>query len=94
MLFCVYNYSLYIFSMSNVRISESTHATLRSLAAEGGETMQAVLDKAIEEYRRRLFWERVENAAGDLRKDSAAWEEELAERRAWDATLLDDLGDE
>ena len=79
--------------MSNVRISESTHDALRSLAAEGGETMQAVLDKAVEEYR-RLFWERVEAAAGDLRKDSAAWEEELTERRAWDATLADRLEDE
>jgi len=80
--------------MSNIRVSESTHAALRSLASEGGETMQAVIDKAIEEYRRRLFWERVEAAAGDLRKDSAAWEEELSERRDWDATLADDLEDE
>ena len=80
--------------MSNVRVSESTHDTLRSLAVEGGETMQAVLDKAIEDYRRRLFWERVDAAAGDLRKDSAAWEEELTERRAWDATLADRLEDE
>jgi len=77
--------------MSNVRISESTHAALSSLAAEGGVSMQAVLDKAVEEYRRRLFWERVEAAAGDLRKDSSAWQEELAERRAWEATLADGL---
>ena len=70
--------------MSNVRISESTHTALRSLAAEGGETMQAVLDKAVEEYRRRLFWECVEATAGDLRKDAAAWTEELGERRAWE----------
>lgn len=79
--------------MSNVRVSESTHATLRSLAAESGETMQAVLDKAIEEYHCRLFWERVEAASGELRKDAAAWEDELSERRAWDATLSDALED-
>jgi predicted transcriptional regulator len=76
--------------MSNVRISDSTHAALRSLAAEGGQSMQAVIDKAIEDYRRRLFWERVENAAGDLRKDSASWQEELTERHVWEATLADD----
>ena len=80
--------------MSNVRVSESTHAALRSLANESGETMQAILDKAIEEYRCRLFWERVETAAGELRKDSAAWEDELSERRAWDATLADGLEEE
>jgi hypothetical protein len=77
--------------MSNVRISESTHTALRDLAAEAGETMQAVLDKAVEEYRRRRFWDQVEAAASDLRKDPAAWTEELAERRAWDATLADGL---
>jgi predicted transcriptional regulator len=77
--------------MSNVRVSETTHAALRSLADEVGETMQAVLDKAVEDYRRRRFWDHVETAAGDLRKDPAAWEDELAERRAWDATLADGL---
>lgn len=79
--------------MSNVRVSESTHAALRSLAAESGETLQAVLDKAVEEYRHRRFWDLVETAASNLRKDSAAWEEELAERQAWDATLADGLED-
>jgi len=77
--------------MSNIRITEATHAALRSLATKGGETMQAVLDKAVEEYRRRRFWDHVEAAAGDLRKNPAGWEEELAERRAWDATLADGL---
>ena len=77
--------------MSNVRINESTHMVLRSLAAEGGETMQAVLDKAVEEYRRRCFWEQVEAAAGELCKDSTAWNDELAERRVWDVTLSDGL---
>jgi hypothetical protein len=79
--------------MSNVRISEPTHAALRCLAAEGGETMQAVLDKAVEEYRRRRFWDQVEAAATDFRKDAVAWKEELAERRAWDATIADGLED-
>ena len=65
--------------MSNVRISESAHAALRSLADEGGETMQAVIDKAVEEYRRHRFWDQVEAAAGGLRGDAAAWTEELAE---------------
>jgi hypothetical protein len=75
--------------MSNVRVSESTHAALLSLAAEGGESMQAILDKAVEEYRRQRFWDQVETAAVTFRRDSAAWEEELAERRAWEATLPD-----
>ena len=68
--------------MRNVRISEAMHAALRLLADEGGETMQVVLHKAVEEYRRRHFWGQVETAAAELRKDAPAWQEELAERRA------------
>jgi hypothetical protein len=41
--------------MSKIRISEVTHATLRSLAAAGGQPMHAILDQAVEEYRRRLI---------------------------------------
>jgi hypothetical protein len=53
--------------------------------------MQAILDKAIEEYRRRTF---LEGLAGDfaaLRADPKAWAEEQAERRLWDNALMDDL---
>ncbi|MCI0459640.1 MAG: hypothetical protein L0Z62_22040 [Gemmataceae bacterium] len=77
--------------MTNVRISEATHTALRSLADLEGQTMQAVLDKAVEEYRRHRFWHDVEEAAIALRNDRAAWDEELAERHAWDATLADGL---
>jgi hypothetical protein len=77
--------------MSNVRISETTHAALRSLSEETGESMQAVLDRAVEDYRRRRFWSEVDTAAAALRADPAAWENEQAERRAWDTTLGDGL---
>jgi len=80
--------------MSNVRISGETHSSLRVLADLEGKTMQAVLDKAIETYRRLRFWDEVETAAGGLRSDPAAWNEELAERRAWEVTLSDGLNAE
>ena len=77
--------------MSTVRISEATHEALRCLATECGRSMQAVLDQAVEEYRRRHFWEHVEAAALDLRRDQEAWGQEVAERHAWDSTLSDGL---
>jgi hypothetical protein len=77
--------------MSTVRISESTHAAVCAIAEEEGETMQTILDKAVKEYRRHRFWEQVEAAAADLRQDTAAWQQELAERQAWDNTLGDGL---
>jgi hypothetical protein len=80
--------------MTNVRISDQTHDVLRSLAGLEGQTMQAVLDKAIECYRRSRFWDELEMAVTALRKDHSAWNEELAERHAWEATLADGLGNE
>jgi hypothetical protein len=75
--------------MGTVRITKSTHAALRSLAAECGQSMQAILEKAVEHYRHLSFWAQVDAAAAGLRKDSAAWQQEQAERRAWEATLGD-----
>ena len=39
---------------TNIRISES-HETLRRLAGEEGRPMEAVLDQAVERYRRARF---------------------------------------
>lgn len=74
-----------------VRISKSSHATLRQLADEAGESMQTVLDKALEEYRRKCFLEAANRAYQALRDNPKAWADELAERKLWDNTLLDDL---
>ena len=38
-----------------VRISARAHQSLKELSKATGETMPAVLDKAIETYRRRQF---------------------------------------
>jgi hypothetical protein len=76
-----------------VRISRPTHAALRALAEETGESMTEVLDKAIELYRRQRFLAGLNADFAALRKNKAAWEEELAERRVWDAALTDGLED-
>jgi hypothetical protein len=53
--------------------------------------MSVILDKAIEAYRRKRFLEQLSEDFARLRRDPALWEEELAERKLWDATLADDL---
>lgn len=77
-----------------VRISEQTHQTLRDLARTDHDSMQSVLDKAVEEYRRRRFLEDVNAAYAALREDPEAWKEVEEERSAWDATLGDGLPNE
>jgi len=72
---------------STVRVSAPTHRTLRELSEQSGEPMQGILEKAIEDYRRKSILERANAAYAALRADVDAWEEELAERAHWDAAL-------
>ena len=66
---------------------------LRALAEETDESMMEILDKAIETYRRQRFLAGLNADFAALRKKKAAWEEELAERRTWNAALTDGLKD-
>ena len=74
---------------TQVRVSNTTHQMLRSLAAEVGESMQTVLEQAVEQYRRRRFLEGLNQDFKALKENPQAWQEELAERALWDKTLLD-----
>ena len=76
---------------STVRIDEETRAMLRELAEKENDSMQAILRKALESYRRTRFLEACAEGYAKLRADPKAWEEELAERAAWDVTLEDGL---
>ena len=76
---------------ATVRISEKTRKSLRELASKSGESMQTILDRAVEQYRRQRILEEGNAAYARLREDPvawAAWQQELA---AWDATLMDGL---
>lgn len=76
---------------TQVRVSEGTHQLLRSLAEQAGESMQEVVDKAVEHYRRKTFLEGLNNDFRDLREDTAAWEDEKKERTLWDNSIQDGL---
>ncbi len=74
-----------------VAISETSRQLLEELARKTGQTEVAVLDKALDAYSRKLFLEQVNAGYAELRADSEAWTEHLAERKLWDGTLLDGL---
>lgn len=81
-------------SRATVRISPAVRDVLRKLAAQSGESMQAVMEKAIETYRRQCFLEEANAAYATLRNDPQAWQAELEERKEWEATLADDEEDQ
>ena len=53
--------------------------------------MQAVLDRAIERYRREQFLRAANAEYQALRGDSKAWAEEMRERALWEQTDADGL---
>lgn len=79
---------------TTVRISEEAHRALRELAARTGEPMQAILDRAIEQYRRQRFLEEANAAYAVLRNDLDAWHDERDEREVWDNSLADGVTDD
>lgn len=80
-------------SSTTIRIRRPIHDTLKALSDDCGESMQVVLEKAIENYRRQQFLEAVNASYATLRENEAEWLDFQAEITEWDATLADGLGD-
>lgn len=78
--------------MAQLRIGEETHRKLRELARREGVSMQAVLDKALEEYRKKQFFDSLGAAFEALKTDPKAWAEEQQERKVWAQTVADNVG--
>lgn len=76
---------------STVRISEASHRALRDLAEREQTSLQTVVERAIENYRRNRLLEAANKQYAALRANDAAWKEQLAERDLWDATAGDGL---
>ena len=76
-------------SSVNVRISSNSYQILKSLSKGKGQSMQSVIDQAIEDLRRRRMLEATNSAFTALKADQIAWREESDDRELWENTLLD-----
>ncbi|QDU58548.1 ribbon-helix-helix protein, CopG family [Aeoliella mucimassa] len=74
-----------------VRIKPETHAKLRAIADDTGQTMPEILEQAVELLRRKRLLEATDRDYAALQGDKKAWKSEQAERAAWDRTLQDGL---
>ena len=72
-----------------IPISFASHKALLTLVESSGHTTQAVLDQAIENYRRQIFLEQANEAFIRLRQNEELWEDELTERMDWEMTIAD-----
>jgi predicted transcriptional regulator len=76
---------------TTIRVSEKARATLHELALLEGTPMAAVVEQAIEQYRRQRLFAAANADYLALRADPAAWRAYQDELAAWDVTLADGL---
>jgi hypothetical protein len=74
-----------------IRVSRSTHAIVRELAARSERTMSQVVDVAVRELQKKQFWADYHAAYAALNADPEARADFEREMRAWDVTLADGL---
>lgn len=78
-------------SSVNIRISSNSYQILKTLAQNKGQSMQSIIDQAIEDLRRRKMLEATNSAFSALKADKEVWAEETEERELWENTLLDGI---
>ena len=76
---------------STVRIDEESQAILRAIKKQEQDSATAIIHKALEDYRRKLFLKQCSDAYSILKSQKKALKEETAEREAWDSTVSDGL---
>lgn len=78
-------------SQSPVVLSDDTHCVLQSLSEATGKRILEILEEAVEEYRRKIFFEGLDRDYAALKADPDAWAEELQERKLFENTLMDGI---
>ena len=74
-------------SSTTIRLSLEHAKILRDLSRTVNLPMHVIAGQAIEDYRRKVLLEATNEAFQALRGNPLQWAEEVAERKAWEATL-------
>jgi predicted CopG family antitoxin len=75
---------------ATIRITDKTYKILKEIKTTSGESMQSIIEKALENYKEKQFWNEVNQAFKSLKK-SPDWSEELEERELWSNTTSDGM---
>lgn len=79
---------------TTIRINKKVYKELKEIADFENETMQKILEKALEGYRTKKFFCQLNESVTRYKTSKDDWEEEIEERKLWDNTLVDGLEDE
>ncbi len=74
---------------ATIRITTETHNRLSELKQTTGMSMQAILERAVDMYRRQQMLVALNDAYAARQSDEAAWDELEAERNEWDTMRND-----
>lgn len=76
-----------------LRVNERTHEKVRQMSNESHLSMQEIVDRAIEAYRRQQILEQANAVYATMRLSPQDWQDVEEERAELDATLTDGLED-
>lgn len=79
---------------TTIRVTRELYQNIKLLAKQENENIQSFLEHAVNEYKRKKFFEEMDSAFQRLRSDSQAWEEEMKEREEWEGVIADGLEDD
>jgi predicted transcriptional regulator len=77
---------------TTIRVEDATKRKVRALAETTGMKMQAVVEEAVAEYERKVFWERTNARYDELREDREEWTGISDERDSESGALRDASG--
>jgi predicted transcriptional regulator len=76
---------------TTIRVKKELYNTVKSIAKEKNKNMQDILDEAIQDYKKREFFDSLNAAYAKLKTNPKVWKEAENEREVWDTILLDGL---
>ena len=74
---------------TTIRVAEATKRRVRALADITGKQMRAVVEEAVAEYERKVFWEQTNARYAELKRDREEWTRVEAEREGESGALRD-----
>jgi len=77
---------------TTIRVTVGDRDLAQELATQMGRSQMEVVHEALELFRRQQLLADMNQGFAELRRDNAAWDEEMGERDVWDVTLGDATG--
>ena len=76
---------------TTIRVSREIYNQVKTLALQQNKNMQDIIEHAVTEYKKKKFYNDLNEAYAKLKSNPNDWQLELEERNEWDSLLADGL---